>query len=403
MSRDFWLRGLVAALLVLAVALIAPMTEWTEVEVPLPASGEAADNRLYAVQSLLRKLGATVVKRQDLDTLPGAGAQLVLTSRHWSLLPGRSQRLREWVEQGGHLVIPGFMADDNLLRFWLPVKSVQAPREKSTAKDDDAPGGNSSVNPKPFVKNDTDECREISEAEAPTADGAAAARRFRICMPVARDFYRAASGEASWSLHGPNGAEALRAALGRGTVTVIGGWWALTGNRPTFQADHAPILAAALQVRPGREIWFVAEEKREALLLWTWHQGWPAVLIGLLALGAALWRAAVRFGPLSVVPTPHRRSMSEQVRGTAHFLHLQGPGALHTAQLRAFDECARRKLRPDSGGDAAARTQTIARLTGLDAFALTQAQMPGPRKPLLLARDLEVLETARRRIDAHQP
>jgi Domain of unknown function (DUF4350) len=402
MSREVWIRGLVAALLVLAVAFIAPMTEWTEVEVPLPPSGEAADNRLYAVQSLLRKLGATVVKRQDLDALPGAGGQLVLTSRHWSLLPGRNQRLREWVEQGGHLVIPGFMADDNQLRDWLPVKSVQVPRKKSKVKDDDAPGENSATNPKPIVKKEVDDCREISEAEASTADGAAPARRFRVCMPVPREFYRAASGEALWSLHGPNGAEALRATLGRGTVTVIGDWWALTSNRPTFQADHAPILAAALQVRQGREIWFVAQEKREALLLWTWHQGWPAVLLGLLALGAALWRAAVRFGPLSVVAAPHRRSMSEQVRGTAHFLQLQGPGALHAAQLRALDECARRKLRNDSGADVSARTLLIARMTGLSAFDLTQAQKPGPRKPLLLARDLELLETARRRLAAYQ-
>jgi hypothetical protein len=399
MSREFWLRGLVVALMVLAVAGIASLTEWTEIEVPLPQSGEAADNRLYAVQSLLRKLGATVVKRQDLDALPGAGAHLVLTSRHWSLLPGRSQRLREWVEQGGHLMIPGFMADGDQLEDWLPVKSI--PVRKTEDEDEDEPERKSTSSPKPADKNG-DRCREISEPEAPAADGAAPGRRFRICSPVPRDFYRAASGEAAWSLNGPNGAEIMRAALGRGTVTVIGGWWLLTSNRPALQADHAPILAAALQVRPGREIWFVTEEKREALLLWTWHQGWPAVLLGLLALGAALWRAAVRFGPLSVVAAPHRRSMSEQVRGTAHFLQLQGPDALHTAQLRALDECARRKLRTDAEQDAAARNQLIARLTGLDAFTLTQAQKPGPRKLLLLARDLEVLETARRRLDAYQ-
>ena len=395
MSREFWLRGLVAALMVLAVAGIASVTEWTEIEVPLPPSGEAADNRLYVVQSLVRKLGATVVKRQELDALPGAGAQLVLTSQHWSLLPERSQRLREWVEQGGHLVIPDSLADDNQLADWLPLKSVPVQR----TKDDDATRSKS--NPKPADKT-ADPCREVSEPEAPTADGAASTRRFRICRPVPRDFYQAASGEAAWSLNGPNGAEIMRAALGRGTVTVIGGWWMLTSNRPALQADHAPILAAALQVRPGREIWFVTEEKREPIMLWTWHQGWPGVLLGLLALGAALWRAAVRFGPLSVVPAAHRRSMREQVRGTAHFLQRQGPDALHTAQLRAFDECARRKLRLDTGHVAWSRTQAIARVTGLDAAALAHAQKPGPRKPMQLTRDLELLETARRRLDVHQ-
>jgi hypothetical protein len=398
MSRDVWIRVIVAALVVLAIAGLASVTEWVEVEVPLPARGEAAENRLYAVQSLVRKLGATVVKRENLDALPGIGANLVLTSRHWSMFPGRSQSLRQWVEQGGHLVIADAMGGESQLEDWLPVKSIPVTRAKQDRDPDRKPASGQN----PPDKNG-DGCREIAEPETTTTDGAAQVRKFRICSHSFSHFFRAASGKGLWSLHGSNGSEIMRAPLGRGTVTVIAPWWALTSSRPTLQADHAHILAAALQIRPGRDIWFVTEEKREGLLLWTWQRGWPAVLLGLLALGAALWRAAVRFGPLSVVPAPHRRSMREQVRGTAHFLQLQGPGALHAAQLRALDECARRKLRLGSGGGASARTQTIARITGLDAFALTQAQKPGPRKPLLLARDLEVLETARRRLDAYQP
>lgn len=397
MSRDVWIRAIVAALVVLAIAGLASVTEWIEVEVPLPARGEAAENRLYAVQSLVRKLGATVVKRQNLDNLPSAGSHLVLTSRHWSIFPGRSQRLRDWVKEGGHLVLLDSLEDDHQFGDWLPVKSVPVKRAKDTgtAERKSVPG------PRPADKNN-DGCREIAEPETTTTDGAAQVRKFRICSHTFNHFFRPASGEGIWSLHGPNGAEIMRAPLGRGTVTVIAPWWALTSSRPPLQADHAHILAAALQIRPGQQMWFVTEEKREALLLWTWQRGWPAVLLGLLALGAALWRVGVRFGPLSVVPAPHRRSMREQVRGTAHFLQLQGPGALHAAQLRALDECARRKLRTGSDSSATARTATIARITGLDAFALTQAQMPGPRKPLLLARDLEVLETARRRLDACQ-
>ena len=398
MNRELWLRALAAALLLLAVAGIASVTEWTEVEVPLPARGEAADNSLYAMQSLLRKLGGTVVRRQELDALPTAGAHLVLTSQHWQMFPARSQRLREWVEQGGHLVVPESLAGQQALEDWFPVNSIPVQRTKETNN----PDGKSAPR-SPGAKRDGDGCREVSELSTPATDGAAPGRRYRTCTPAPQQFFQAANGKALWSLQSPDGAEIMRAALGRGTVTVVAGWWMLTSNRTVLQADHAPIVVAALQLQPGREIWFVTDEKREALLVWTWQQGWPAVLLALLALAAALWRAAVRFGPLSVAPALHRRSMREQVCGTAHFLQRQGPGALHAAQLRAFDECARRKLRLDTQLDASARTQSIARITGLDAPALAQAQKPGPRKPVQLTRDLELLETARRRLEAHHP
>jgi hypothetical protein len=66
--------------------------------------------------------------------------------------------------------------------------------------------------------------------------------------------------------------------------------------------------------------------------------------------------------------------MAEQVRGTARFLHMHGPKALHTAQLRALHASAARQLPRFSQLDPARRTQEIARATGLDARVLERAQ-----------------------------
>ena len=136
---------------------------------------------------------------------------------------------------------------------------------------------------------------------------------------------------------------------------------------------------------------------------WLWHQAWAALLLGLLALALALWRAGVRFGPLAPSAPSHRRSMAEQVRGTARFLHMHGPKALHTAQLRALHASAARQLPRYSQLDALRRTAGIARATGLDARALERAQDDKARNPAVLAADLELLETARRRLDAREP
>ncbi len=167
--------------------------------------------------------------------------------------------------------------------------------------------------------------------------------------------------------------------VGQGTVTVLGGW-GLLNNSNLLRADNAQLAAAALQARAGAEFWFVAEEAREPFAPWLWHQAWAALLLGLLALALALWRAGVRFGPLAPSAPAHRRSMAEQVRGTARFLHMHGPKALHTAQLRALHASAARQLPRFSQLDPARRTQEIARATGLDAQrARTRAGRQGPQ------------------------
>jgi hypothetical protein len=391
--RDRLILVLLGLLLLAGGAWLMSATEWVDEDTPTPAKGEALSNPLYATEKLLGALGARVVRRTSLDAMPPPQARLVLVSRNWDLFPERAQRLRAWVAQGGHLVIPGSLAGHKSLKDWLPVTEQSPLKPQSPAMPPRSLG-----NPAKDM-----DCRVLEEP-AEVAASYADSRSYRACGAYFSPQYLPVNRLAAplWSLRGTAGTEAVRVQVGQGTVTVLGGW-ALLGNSSLLRADNAQVAAAALQARAGAEFWFVAEEAREPFVPWLWHQAWAALLLGLLALALALWRAAARFGPLAPSAPAHRRSMAEQVRGTARFLHMHGPKALHAAQLRALHASAARQLPRFPQLDPLRRTAGIARATGLDARALERAQDDKARNPAVLAADLELLETARRRLDAREP
>lgn len=392
MSRENLLRAGVALLLALVAAWLVARTEWREVEEATPARGEALKNPLYAAQSLARQLGARVTRRTQLDAMPPPQATLVLTSRHWALFPGREDRLRQWVQAGGHLVLSLSLAEDDPFEDWLPVASRDVDHKPRG-------GASRSTVPRRAGEGKDADCHAVTEPEHVPASYAGA-RTLRLCSPGWRRVQTENPQANLWSLDDGQGSEMVRVRLGQGTVTVIAPW-VMLDNHNLLRGDNPLAATAALQLRPGADLWFVAEESRQPLLPWLWQQAWPAVVLGLLALGAALWRAAPRFGPAAGPRENQRRSMSEQVRGTAQYLRRNGGAALHAAQVRALNEWAARRLRDGARLDPAGRARAIAAATALPEAALARAMQPGVRAPAELAADLELMETARRRLAAN--
>ncbi|MEO8152511.1 MAG: DUF4350 domain-containing protein [Rhizobacter sp.] len=413
LNRDLLARALVVALVVGIVAWLASCTEWVDVDVPLPARGEAAKNHLYATQQLVRRLGATVATPHDLSQLPPPRATLLLTSWYWDLFPERVQRLKSWVDSGGHLVIYAGSMTHEQLRDWLPIKRLDPARKASkddkkgdadadadddSDDDDDTkakPVAAPASAPRIFGSNEPP-CRDAVEPDSVMPAYADGSRHFRICAYANTGWKLQSVSAALWSLDGPSGPLMLRAARGKGEVTVILPW-ALLDNDRVLKGDNSLAAVAALQARPGADVWFIAEEARPPFLKWLWQEAWVAVLLGATALALVLWRGARRFGPLMATPAEGRRSMAEQISGTAQFLRRRGPEALLAAQIRALETVARSHLRQYDKLDRIQRATAIGQATGLDAAALGLALDKSlARRRVDLPATLELLETARR-------
>ncbi|MBH9577382.1 DUF4350 domain-containing protein [Inhella proteolytica] len=388
-ERLAWLLGALG--LLLGAWWLSLNTEWVEVYSRRGAQGEARDNPVYAFEQLLRRLGMQVERHEALKTLPPAQARLVLLSSDWQLMPERSAQLQQWVLQGGHLVLaPSSEWDNSALADWVPVELLDIKPSKRSRQEKALTSEIASM-PQP---------REALVSTPPLWD-----RTESIASCDARpDQYnlRPRRNHApAWTLARKSAVHALRVPLGRGSVTALNSGLNLFHNEPALRCDNPLLLAAAVQAEAGAVTWIYLHEKRQALLPWLWQQSWIAILAGLLALAAALWRAAVRFGPLMAAPPRLRRSISEQVRGLGAFLHQGGREALLAAQQRALVEAAQRQLPGFARMKASERAAAVAAATGLPALELstalstrfcTRAQLP----PLLL-----LLETARRRL-AHQ-
>jgi hypothetical protein len=391
MSRDLLVRGLLVAAVLALCGWMASCTEWVEREVPTPPKGEALTNPLYAAQQLARELGARVENPTGLSALPPSGATLWLTSSQWDLFPGTAKRLREWVDGGGHLVIPSSLLGNENLAEWIAVRELD-PKDADTHDDAQPASAPARGRIEPPV------CQALTEpGQLPPAYGER--RPFKLCN-VTRI---GVSGDRTlWALGDFDNAQIVRVAFGQGSVTVVAPD-GLFGNGQLFKGDHAAVLVATLQLRTGAAVWFVTEESRTGFLRWLWQRAWVAVVLGAIAIALALWRGATRFGPLAAPEVPVRRSMAEQIRGTAQFLRLQGGDSLHAAQMSALENAARLHLPNYQQLGRSDRAALLAKVTGLDAPALAgaldrTAQRKKHRPAHTLPATLELLETARRRL-----
>jgi hypothetical protein len=400
--KDYLLSALVILAFLATGAWLMANTEWRDDQVPTPAKGEALENPFYATQRLLRELGGTVVRRTNLDQMPPPRARLILDSFNWDMFPGRQQRMRAWVEQGGQLIIPGVMMGQKSLKSWLPVA-------EKVNDDDDKRAGSSSAPadaqvcrapPPPPIKIEGVNCRKVTEPDTVPARYPGQ-RDYVACGGFGWSAYVPAKGrgQSLWQVDGPRGAEMIRMSYGQGTVTVINSPLPLFGNRLALLGDNPLLAAAALQAGRGAVFWFVTEESRAGLLAWLWTRGGVAIALALLALALWLWRGAVRFGPVAAAASADRRSMADQVRGTGRFLLAHGGAALHAAQLRALHEAAAPRLKRYAQLDPAGRVTAIAAAADLDRGALVRAMQVRPRAPPhVLTPDLELMELARRRL-----
>jgi hypothetical protein len=421
LDRQHALFAFIALVLGAGGVWLALHTEWVEVQVPDPIKGEALRDADYRLKQLATRLGATVSAPANLAELPPPGATLMLSSTQWNLFPERAQALRRWVEAGGHLWLPyRYQGEVDAAMAWVPVKWVRVAKPKATSPSQAPPPAAASASaPEAEADDEDDDDDDDSPAPAPVPAPASAPggkprcpgvgepahvtpvfgthHLFEACLFM-RETLRSKV-PVQWALYGQHGQVVARVPVGRGSVTVASAYmpW---DNSQLLRSDNALLAAATLRIHPGQTLWFVRDEARPPLLSFLWSTGAPAVWLGAFALALALWRGAVRFGPRAAVLPTVRRSVAEQIRGTAHFIRHHGSTALHAAQLRALHDVARPRIHGFDALIVGERAQAIAKLTSLDAHTLARAM--NPELSAALSRHpgtaLALIETARRRL-----
>lgn len=402
--RSAWALRIVVVLVLGAIgAWLVKATEWVEVTEPLPMPEPLRSDGTQVAQQYLQRLGLKTQRVEHLPTLPPTTATLVITTPFWRLLVGDEQRLRRWVEAGGHLVIDEHVLDAPEPPAWWMFKLAPPTRETQARHD---------------------WCRVLAQG-GPTAPAFGDEAGYVACVAPQRPLMDL--GDTTWSLTSSElGTEAQRVALGRGRITAFAGMMAFDwqggsiafdfelggrarqmlnfSNRGLLEGDNAALLAALIDARPGGEVWFVNGADRPALPLWLWQHAAPALLLAAAALALALWRSGVRFGPPQAEPAARRRSLAAQVEGLADFLFRHQPTALHAPALRALREAAARHVPGWARLTPAARTQALARATGLPEAELLRAQESQvQRDAAAWSHTLALLETARRALLDRRP
>jgi hypothetical protein len=342
------LTGIAAGLAVVALVVwIARNTTWEPIEIPLPPSGEALTNPFYAAQRLAEQLGARTEWRHDLGSAAPDGV-VVVSGLNWSLIVSRRTAIEQWVEDGGRLVVDSSVLMDEEFSRWSGITVERGAASGRRA----GPGGREGP-----------DCR-MTRDDSGTS--------YRICGTPLRVVLK--GGDVIWALHDERGAQVVRVRRGRGNVTAVNASPFTRMNLLDRQSDHARLLVAAAGLRRGDALYFLSENERPSLTMLIWRHGAPVVCLFVGWLALVLWRGAVRFGPPIPAQPPARRSLAEQIRGTARFaLRVGGGESLYEATLHAFTGAATKRIPGFAALDNGGRARAAATITGVDERALASA------------------------------
>jgi hypothetical protein len=382
MSRPRLIGLVVVVALAALIAWIANNTYWDDVVVPVSLRGEAGENAFYAAEQFSRKLGVTASHAHVLGT-PPQDSIVMLSSWHWNLTARRREALEQWVANGGRLVADSsLIGGEQSFRAWTGIS-------RAFKRIDDF----EAIDPGEVEDDDADECEVVA--------GAARRDQYRMC-DLDGVSYLVARSTPSWSLSSAVGLQAVRVAVGRGSVTVVNS--APFRYRTFLEGDHARLFVAATQLRRDDTVLFLSEDEHPTLLALMWREGSPVVLLSLALVALAMWRGGTRFGPPVAPDDTARRSLAEQISGTGQFALRYGGGeSLHAATVRALTEAAARRISGYARLTPDERITALERVTGFDPMTIAGALRTGPRRTNDLQSAIALLDTARRRILSTEP
>jgi len=390
------LQIVIALAVVGLVVWIAHNTRFENVEVPVPLRGEAARNPFYGAIRFSKELGAEA-SWERVFAPPRSDAVVMLSQWNWDLSRARRERIEQWVEAGGRLIVDNSMlGGSEEFERWSGIGELKK-KETSDEEADQEPDADE-AGPGMEPEHDDEsivgqllpkDCRNLSE------DGSH--RQISVCG-VSQFRSLSSSRQLLWALRDGEKIHALRTAVGHGSVTVINA--TPFRYRRFLDGDHPLLFAAMTQLHHSDLVLFFTEQSHASLLSLMWRFGAPAVLLIVACILLALWRSIPRFGPPVAATVTARRSLAEQIRGTGLFALRFGNGkALHAASVRALRDVAIRKFPGFDTMSSEERVATLARASGLSTDDLGPAlNHVGVRSSHELRNAIALLEAARRRL-----
>ena len=299
-----------------------PDREWTGYQ------GEARRNGFLAAERLLDRMGLRVRHLKtpiELRELPPNGT-LILPARRNALAPAERERLLEWVDAGGHLIVENEnhrLPDPILDALDVKRQPVKTPGQSRT-----------------------------TEARLPHAPGV-----LKVNLASDRTLIAPAG---AFQLQLNKATQLAHFKRGRGQVTVLNDFGFMR-NPAIGQNDHAEFLWQLVRFQPGTAAVFVFDNPQKLSLLdWLVDNAWAVLAAGALLLVAWLWRIAPRFGPMAPDPEPVRRRLLDHLRASGRFQWSAGGAA--TLAEAAREAALRRVARAQTDFAALTPAERRARL-----------------------------------------
>jgi hypothetical protein len=336
MSRKLALRAALVGLPLVAFLLYAALNWYTiEDETIRVRAGELAREDPYlAYGRLLDRMGIPAKRAQVasvLDQLPPKGTLVLAARRLAYMTPARVNRIRDWVDRGGSLVLEHEREaiDDPLLEAF-GVKRVYP--DPDDAKDGKKPAPRDFAAGNAMAEFDWPEFGKRLRARLGTRAGELRDLRVRSNVRELRQGTRLI---------------ALAFDSGEGRVTVLP-TLSFLRNDNIGDYDHAELGWRLASMRSPVVLYLRMQSP--PFMEWARRDAWPVILAAGLLLLLWLGRIIPRFGPLEADPAPARRSLIEHVVASGRFLWSRGAGAhlLEAVRERALRAARRRGISPNA-------------------------------------------------------
>ena len=319
-------RGIGIGLAVLALLVIAALGLWLDQnlvqreEETWSGYGQAVRrNPFYTADRLLVRLGRTVHSVRSLHDLPSPlppVGTVLLNTPSTVLSAAETQRLLDWVEQGGHLLASVEhehtlgQKGDHLLNA-LAVHSYRPEQQCPPTE--------------PVLV-------QIAPDQPPFQV------RFRGGnLRLNGDYWQ-------------------RFPRGKGQVTLLADSGLFT-NSHLSDHDHARFLWGLMQRNPDGPLWLQYRMQLPSFLELLWDRAWLPLSGLLLTLLAFLWHSSRRLGPVLATHAGTRRRLAEHLEASSRFLWRQGAGPVLLHATRQYT--LRRLQRRLTLGEAEALLTTV--------------------------------------------